>query len=103
MKHASFFIGLALVSLGSLLGTACNKPTEESCKAALSNIQHLLGTDSLTSSADQSPAIRRCRGASKRDAVQCAIDAKNLDQLQQCSFFRDVAGQVGGGSGSGSN
>ena len=90
-----------------LLGLGCNKPSEESCKTALHNIQKLLGTASLTSAENLGGAVRRCRGASKREAVQCAIDATSMEQLEKCSFYADMmaaeakaAAAAGSGSGS---
>ena len=91
-----------------VLAGACNKPSEESCKTALHNIQKLLGTGSLTSAENLGGAVRRCRGASKREAVQCAIDATSIEQLEKCSFYADMvaaeakAAAAGSGSGSGS-
>lgn len=105
---------LAPLALGSALlaGSAgCNKPTEESCKAALLNMQRLLGTSTVTSATNIGGAVRRCRGASKREAVKCAIDAQTLDQLKACSFYKEAGGDdaatgsataAPSGSGSGS-
>jgi hypothetical protein len=93
-KHSLLALLAPLALGGSLLaGSAgCNKPTEESCKAALLNMQRLLGTSTVTSATNIGGAVRRCRGASKREAVQCAIDAQTLDQLKACSFYKEAGG-----------
>ena len=97
---------LAVVALaGALLvggGVACNKPSAASCKQALHNMQRLLGTANLTSADQIGGAVNRCRGASKRDAVKCAIDAQTLEQLQACTFYKDVGGDLGSASSAGS-
>lgn len=94
---------LAFTASLGLLATGCNKPSEESCKTALRNIQKLLGTASLTSADNLGGAVRRCRGASKREAVQCAIDATSMEQLEKCSFYADMkAAEAAAGSAVGS-
>jgi hypothetical protein len=71
-----------------LLGmSGCNKPSEDNCRKALSNIRHLLGTENL-SQADQTieGEVRRCRGGSRRQSVDCAIRAQTLDELRACKL-----------------
>ncbi len=91
MRFARTWLGPAATLLLGL-GTGCNKPTEESCRAALANIRQVLGTEHL-SQADQTVEgeIRRCRGGSKRDSVDCAIKAKTVDELRACKII-DVPG-----------
>lgn len=94
VKRIVFALGLAGVM-------ACNKPSEESCKAAIENMRKLMGTASYA--ADITPYIRSCRGGSTKAAVDCAIKAKTREELSACSFahFDDLA-PAGSGSGSGS-
>lgn len=87
-------IVLALVALA-----ACDKPTPEDCRKALLNMQHLLGTETLNTDASLQGEIRRCRGGSKRKAVECAIKAQTLDELRACDFEK-VPGRAPLGAGS---
>jgi hypothetical protein len=72
---------LALIVLA-----ACNKPSEESCKKAILNIQHIEGTDTINKAGDLEGEVRRCRGGSSKEAVECAIAAQNKDDLKQCEY-----------------
>lgn len=68
--------------------TGCSKPSEDSCRRAISNMQQLLGTEHLTAGQDLNGEIRRCRGGSSQKAVDCAIAAKTLDELRACEFMK---------------
>jgi hypothetical protein len=74
-----------MLSLSALLG-ACNKPSEESCKAAIENMQKLLGTETIHT--DIKSEVRRCTGGSSKDAVECAIKATSVEQLHACDFMK---------------
>ncbi|MEO8841708.1 MAG: hypothetical protein ABI591_24025 [Kofleriaceae bacterium] len=98
-------LALALVAaFGAASVSACDKPTPEDCEKALRNMQQLLGTDNLNTTAGIQSEIRRCRGGSSRTAVACAIKAQSLDELNKCDFERTgTHGSLGSGSaGSGS-
>lgn len=84
---------LASIVLALLTLAACDKPTPEDCRKALLNMQHLLGTENLNTDASLQGEIRRCRGGSKRKAVECAIKATTLDELRACDFEK-VPGKV---------
>jgi hypothetical protein len=74
-----------LVLLVVLASVGCgNKPTEEQCKKAIANIQKLSGIDSTTDETETLAAIRKCRGQSTREAADCMINAKSLDELDGC-------------------
>ena len=89
-----------LALIGFLL-VGCNKPTEESCKKAVENMRKLMGTNSYT--ADIAPEVRRCRGGSTKTAVDCAGNAKTIDDLHKCEFVHfDKLGAGSGSAGSGS-
>ena len=84
---------------------ACDKPTSEDCEKALRNMQSILGTDSFNNDpAALQGEVRRCRGASSKAAVACAIKAETLADLNNCDF--EKLGKHGGinvsGSGAGS-
>jgi hypothetical protein len=68
-----------------LLLAACNKPSEENCRKALHNMQHLMGTENLDTSGFEGE-VRRCKGGSKTEAVDCAIKATTMDELRACDF-----------------
>jgi hypothetical protein len=88
MRYARIWLLPAALVSALWLGAGCNKPSEENCRKALSNIRHLLGTEHL-SQADQTVEgeVRRCRGGSKRVSVDCAIKATTLDELRACKLI----------------
>jgi len=71
----------------SLLVAGCNKPSEDACKKALLNMQHLLGTDKENKAGDLETEVRRCKGGSTKEAVECAGGAQSLDDLKKCDFY----------------
>jgi hypothetical protein len=90
---------LALIVLVLLLAGCKNKPSEESCKKAIDNMRRLLGTSTYT--ADTSADVRRCRSRSSHASVDCAGNAKTLDDLHKCEFAHfDTPGEPTPGSGS---
>ena len=85
------------IALLFVLG-ACDKPTADDCEKALRNMQQLLGTDNLNTTAGIQGEVRRCRGGSSKEAVACAIKAQSIDDLNKCDFERN--GKHGGINGS---
>lgn len=75
---------------------ACNKPAEEDCKKAIENMRRLLGTDGIAT--DLAPHIRRCKGGSSREAVECAIKATSRAELGACNFAKFDETPAGSGS-----
>jgi hypothetical protein len=88
---------LAVVALA-----ACDKPTPEDCRKALLNMQQLLGTQNLNTNESLEGEVRRCRGGSKRKAVECAIKATTLDELRACDFEKVPGKETLKGMGGGS-
>ena len=87
---------LSVVVLGLVLGTACDKPSPEACEKALRNMQTLLGTQNLdTTTAALQGEVRRCRGGSTKQSVECAINATTLDELAKCDFEKTGAHKLG--------
>jgi hypothetical protein len=102
MIRLATILTTVLLALGA---GACDKPSSDDCEKALRNMQRILGTDSFNSdTATIQGEVRRCRGASSKKAVACAIKAETLDDLNNCDF--EKLGKHGGinlaGSGSGS-
>ena len=93
MTRISIGFVAVLVSLG--LATACNKPSDASCRKAISNLRALIGTDSPTSNTDIEGDIRRCKGGSTKKAVDCAAKATSLDELRACDFMKVPARAAG--------
>jgi hypothetical protein len=100
MIRLATILTTVLLALGA---GACDKPSSADCETALRNMQRILGTDSF----NRDPAaiqgeVRRCKGASSKAAVACAIKAETLDDLNNCDF--EKLGKHGGisltGSGS---
>lgn len=77
------FVFAALAPLGT---GACNKPTQEDCRKAISNMERLLGTEAAARNTDIEAEVRRCRGGSTKEAVACANKATTLDELNACGF-----------------
>lgn len=97
---------LVPIVLAVLALAACDKPNPEDCRKALLNMQQLLGTQNLNTNETLEGEVRRCRGGSKRKAVECAIKATTLDELRACDFEK-VPGKetlkgMGGSAASGS-
>jgi hypothetical protein len=78
---------MVVVAAISLALGACNKPTEENCRKALANMQRLMGTENLRDPEMLEGEVRRCKGGSKRAAVDCAIKAQSFDELKHCNFY----------------
>lgn len=76
------FVVIAVAGLA-----ACEKPTAEDCRAAIHNMQKLLGTDVSAKNADNEGEVRRCKGGSTKPAVACAMKATTLDELKACDFM----------------
>jgi hypothetical protein len=76
----------AAIVLILLLG--CNKPSEESCRKAISNMRGLLGTESATTNSDSEGDVRRCKGGSSKAAVECAAAATTIEELEKCEFMK---------------
>ncbi|HEX2691551.1 MAG TPA: hypothetical protein VHN14_33295 [Kofleriaceae bacterium] len=77
-------------------GGACNKPSADDCRKAISNMQVLLHTESNAKDGDVESEVRRCRGGSSREAVACAIQAKSEEQLRACAFMGTKSGTASG-------
>ena len=87
MNRLVLALAVVLAVGPSLAG--CDKPTPESCRKALLNMQHLLGNDAGTiDEAMIGAEIRRCRGGSSKVSVECATKATSLDELRKCSFYK---------------
>ena len=106
MKKQSFLRRLMVtVQIAGLVGifatAACNKPSPESCRKAILNIQVLLGTDKSLGNFDLEGEVRRCRGGSTRKNVECATNAASIEQLRKCDGWQSATYQ-GSGSAAGS-
>jgi hypothetical protein len=73
-----------------ILGAAgcTTKPSAEECRTAIENMRRLMGTENLREDTRIEGDIRRCKGGSKKKAVQCAIKAQTLDDLRHCDFYK---------------
>ena len=61
---------VAVVSLG-----CTTKPSEEECRKAITNMQVLMGTETLRDAELVESQVRRCKGGSTKKSVDCAINA----------------------------
>ena len=85
------FAVVALVAGFGLLA-GCNKPSEEACKKAVINIKRLHNTDNLSGTSDLDGEVRRCRGGSTKESVECAAAAQTLEDLNRCAFNKEKTG-----------
>jgi len=91
---------LAIIALAIAALAACEKPSDEDCRKALTNMQHLLGTENLNDNKSIEGDVRACRAGSKKQAVACAIKAQTLDELKACDFYKVPAKAGGSAAGS---
>ncbi len=82
MKRLTILFALAAALV------ACNKPSPENCRKAMLNMEHILGTDNLNKTGDLEGDVRRCRGGSTKEAVECAMRAQTMDDLAKCEFYK---------------
>jgi len=79
MKAALMLVVAAL----SLLGAACDKPSEDDCQAAVARIRKLHGNENDDVSIEKA-AVRSCQGSASKDSVKCIINAQDIKALQAC-------------------
>ena len=72
---------ILLVAALGLYGAACDKPSEDDCKAAVARIRMLHGNENDDPSIERA-AIRSCRGSASKDSVKCIINAKDVEAEQ---------------------
>lgn len=89
---------LVLATLAPLGAGACNKPTPEDCRKAITNMERLLGTEAAARNADNDGEIRRCRGGSTKENVACAIKATTAEELHACGFMGSKGKSTAGDS-----
>jgi hypothetical protein len=94
MKRFAVMLGLVV------LAGACNKPSEDNCRKALTNVRALLGTEGTD--VDIEGDVRRCRGGSSKQNVDCAMSATSIEQLKTCGFFKIPEKKAAAGSAAGS-
>ena len=95
-------IAAMALGLGIALG-ACDKPSEDDCRRAIENIKRLSGTDKQLDDAGTASWIRKCRGNSKKETVDCAMNAQTREGLERCGIPTEAAPPpAGSGSGSAS-
>ena len=83
-----FLLSVAAVAGLTAIG-GCDKPTGEDCRAAISNMEKLLGNDPAASgrTSENEGEVRRCKGGSSREAVACAKRATTTAELKACVFM----------------
>jgi len=80
-----FLLAVAVLTVPGAI--ACNKPSPDECRQAITNMEKLLGTQEAARNTDNEGEIRRCRGGSTKEAVTCAIKAASLEELKACAFM----------------
>ena len=81
------FLLVVVAIIGAGGASACNKPSADECRQAISNMQRLMHTDSTARSSDVEGEVRRCKGGSSKEAVACAINAQTREDLDACKFW----------------
>jgi hypothetical protein len=74
----------ALAVAFALGGCSSTKPDEERCRLAVDNIRAINRLDDADVGARPEAMVRSCRAQSSRDAVECMIAAKTVEDLQKC-------------------
>lgn len=74
----SLWLSLALAFVG-----ACDKPSEDACRAAVENTRKVRGNDHAQ--VDVEAQVRRCRSGSTKKMVDCVTAAKTVEELDKCS------------------
>ena len=77
-------IFLALLIAAPLASLGCEKPTDDECRKAVSNIRRLTGTANSEFGADPQAAIRSCKGNASKKSVLCMMNAKTVEALSKC-------------------
>jgi hypothetical protein len=80
MKRFAVVLGILV------LAGACEKPSEENCRKALTNVRALLGTEASDTEGDSE--VRQCKAGSSKKNVECAMNAKTVEQLRACGFMK---------------
>jgi hypothetical protein len=81
---------LSVVAVAGLASAgACDKPTGDDCRSAITNMEKLLGNDPAASgrTSELEGEVRRCKGGSSREAVACANQATTVAALKACDFM----------------
>jgi hypothetical protein len=86
MTRIAAVVFTAVLAVVAISG--CDKPSDEACRKAIKNMRSLMGTDTATSTVDINGDIRRCKGGSKKKAVECAGNAQTLEELRACEFMK---------------
>ena len=94
------WIGLVV---GMLAIAGCEKPSEDACRKAIANMRALSKTESLVTEEETRTDVRRCKGGSSKKAVECAANAKTLEELIACDFMKGATLTAPSSSGSGSS
>ncbi len=75
---------LALVGTCALGACESTKPSKERCTLAVENIRKIYDSENSDVGAKPETMIRSCRNQSSKEAVECMIAAKSVDDLVAC-------------------
>jgi hypothetical protein len=71
-----------LLVFASALG--CGKPSDDDCRKAILNMQHIRDLDKDSQGQDAERWVRKCRATGNTEVVRCLIAAKTADDLGAC-------------------
>jgi hypothetical protein len=80
----------ATAAVWALLVSGCGsgaKPTEEQCRLVVENIRKINRTNESDVGARPEAMVRSCRARSSREAVECMIAAKTVQELEKCEGY----------------
>lgn len=80
----SRLLSKVLIATVVLVAGACNRPSEESCREAVANIQRIAGTAQSEFGAEVEAAVRSCQGRGTKESVECMVEAQTLADLKAC-------------------
>ena len=75
---------VAMISAGG--ASACNKPSAEDCRLAVTKVRDFYDSDSATKNADIEAEVRGCKGGSTKEAVACVLKAQSRTEFEACNF-----------------
>jgi hypothetical protein len=71
-------------SLLLLCALGCGKPSDEDCRKAILNMQHIRDLDKDPQAPDAERWVRKCRATGSVEVVRCLIAAKTEADLTAC-------------------
>jgi len=76
---------VAILSAGG--AGACNKPSAEDCRLAVTKVRDLYDPEVATRNTDIEAEVRACKGGSTKEDVACVLKAQAATEFEACNFW----------------